>query len=153
MPTPGKSHGGLGLVALAAEVDDDALAERRVLDVVADAQPEVVGVARCRRVAAAGGEGSVDDTLAVGVAASLGLVGVDAAPRPAAVRRRLAPSAPAGPQALAAVGAAAGDVALLASTSSAGISSRNRDGGLYCVRAEQAAAPGVGDVQHARGPG
>ena len=39
------------------------------------------------------------------------------------------------------------------STSSAGISSRNRDGGLYWVRAEQPAAPGVGEVQPLAGPG
>ena len=48
--------------------------------------------------------------------------------------------------------AAAGDVAL-GLDSSAGISSRNRDGGLYCVDAEQAAAPGMGDVQPLTGPG
>ena len=95
MPTPGKLTVASARVALAAQVDDDALAERRVLDVVADAQPEVVGVARRRRAAPAGGQRGVDDPLAVGVAAPLGLDGVVAA-APAAVRRRLAPSRHAG---------------------------------------------------------
>ena len=38
-------------------------------------------------------------------------------------------------------------------TSSAGISSRNRLGGLYCVAAEEGAAPGVGEVEPLPGPG
>ena len=63
---PGEVDRRLGRLALPAQVDDDPFAERRVLDVVADAQAEVVGVARFRR-AATGGERGLDDPLAVGV--------------------------------------------------------------------------------------
>src|SRR3954454_10517491 len=46
---------GLGLVALPADLEDDALAERRVLDVVARAQADVLRVGLGRRVLAAPG--------------------------------------------------------------------------------------------------
>ena len=42
-------HDGLGLVAAAVDVDDDAFAELLVAHVVADAQPELLGAARARR--------------------------------------------------------------------------------------------------------
>ena len=45
----GETDGGLGAVALTADLDDDALSERRVLDVVAHAQAERVGTVLLRR--------------------------------------------------------------------------------------------------------
>ena len=149
VPTPGKLTVASAASPLAAQLDDHALAERRVLDVVADAQPEVVGVGwaperadrrRGRRRRRARGGRRV--ALVVGVVASRGGGGTAAG----------------APQSDAAAGSG-GRTTLrpvtlpFDSTSSAGISSRNRDGGLYCVDAEQAAAPGVGDVQPLTGAG
>ena len=78
----------LGVAAALTDVDDDALAERRVLDVVADAQTEGVGVARLGSGALAGGDGRLDDAVAVGVAAIAGSPVVAARRR--AIRRRSA---------------------------------------------------------------
>src|SRR5690606_7050346 len=53
----------LGLVAVAGDVDDHALAERGVFDVVADPQAELVRVGRCGRLA--GPHRGLDDPVAV----------------------------------------------------------------------------------------
>ena len=54
----------LGTVALAADLEDHALAERRVGDVVADAQSDRLRVRRLRRLLA-GAQRCLDDPLAV----------------------------------------------------------------------------------------
>src|SRR5262249_21019823 len=78
---------GLGLVAVALDEEDDALAELGVPDVVADAQTHGLGT----RVGgpATGVDGGVDDALATGVAHALGprLPARAAAPAVGAVRR------------------------------------------------------------------
>ena len=145
-------HRRLGRVAGAAEVDDHALAERRVLDVVADAQPDGVGVARLRRRPPSGGEGGVDDALAMGV----GCAGSRARPCAASPRRRRygggrAPVRPR-PQALAAVGAAAGDVAPRLDEVGGDLLDEPRRR-VVLRRAVQVAAPGVGDEQPLLRPG
>src|SRR3954449_9630825 len=53
---------GLRLLAGTVDVDDDAFTELGMLDVVADPQPDLLGVARLRREPLAGCQGGVDDT-------------------------------------------------------------------------------------------
>ena len=129
-PTSGKLIVASTLLAALAEVDDDTLAPRRVLDVVADAQAEGGGVARLRGGALAGGDRRLDDPVAVSVAA------IPCRPaRRARRRRRYGGGAPRSrarcrPRRLWRPYDVRPDTLPWASTSSSGISSRNRDGGL-----------------------
>ena len=85
----GEVHRGFGLLAVPAQVDDDPFAERRVLDVVADLQPEVVGVGPAGAGPLAGRDRRLDDPFAMDVGAPL--VGGAAIATAPAVRRRSRP--------------------------------------------------------------
>jgi len=98
-----KANGRLRLVVVTADVDDDALAERRMLDVVAEPQADQLRIGGCRLLGALRrGHGRFDDAFAM----TLGLatvVTVDPT-----VRGRIGPLV-ARAIALPAVGAAATD--------------------------------------------
>ena len=78
----GEVHRGFGLVAVPAQLHDDPFAECRMFHVVADPQPEVVGVRAAGAVPLAGLDRRLDDPVPMDVGAPL--VG-GAGPRP---RRR-----------------------------------------------------------------
>ena len=67
----GEVHRGFGLLTVTAQLDDDAFAERRMLDVVADPQPEVVGVRAAGTVPLAGGDRRLDNPFPMDVGTPL----------------------------------------------------------------------------------
>ena len=114
-----EANGGLGLLAGTFDVDDDPLTERRMLDVVTDAQADLLRVRRLRAETAASSEGRVDNSLAVGLGGACSGLFVGVGAPPTVCRRIAAPvtAATVGAVtvalALPAVGAASRDVALV----------------------------------------
>ena len=77
-----EADGGLGLLAAAFDIDDHTFAERGVLHVVADAQPDLLGIGLLWRQPLARGQRGIDHSFAMGDSglAALRIVAVTTSP-------------------------------------------------------------------------